>query len=148
MSLYCFGKLIPKSEKDFLRPDFLSGIIDPEDVETLDGIEPLKAKGICFSVFDSIGAGEATGLWNEASNLPIDKVGESRLGTIVQRLLYDDRISIGGIAFVDGGIETVLIGSPHDCWNWFLERIKEPWDTIDNPLLIWTDDADLLRASK
>ena len=82
----------------------------------------------------------ATGLWNEAD--PVRERGQSgsdsRLARAVHALIFDTELEAGGLAFVDGGVETVLCGSPDECWGWFTARLAMPWDALDNPLLIWT----------
>jgi hypothetical protein len=136
MSLYCFGKLILASGYavgSIQIPHVILGQIDPDDVPNLD--EQLSGQGEYFSVRDDDGAVAATALWNEAAERP--NLLSTRFGTAIHSLMFSPMLQSGAIAFVDGGIETVLRGTSDQCWQWFSERIILPWDNIDNPLLIW-----------
>lgn len=140
MSLYCFGKLklLPASNlasafptQVHCRPD-----IDPCDAEVIDKIAELAGNGGFFTISDDGRSTDATSLWNDMMSASQDL--DSRLARAVHTLLFSPHISCGGIAFVDGGIESILKGTPEQCWAWFLERSRKPWDTIDNPLLVWS----------
>ncbi len=141
MSLYCFGKIKLKADKieSFTFP--VEGVfrqeVDADDAEEIESMVKMGTIGIYFSICDDPNSRDATALWNEARSQSPERVAESRLGKAIHPLLFDARISVGAIAFVDGGIETVLTGTPEQCWAWFLERIAKPWDTIDNPIMIW-----------
>src|ERR1700694_2687945 len=143
MSLYCFGKAIMSGSTDaFSLPDDVAlGPVDEDDAYEIERIEALVGNGILFSICDDEASRDATGLWMDALRLGRSRILESPFGRAVHKLLFYKRILVGGVAFVDGGIETVLEGTPEDCWTWFLERIEKPWDTIDNPLLIWHRSA-------
>src|ERR1041384_4963745 len=129
MSLYCFGKIIlhPRSRRDFVFPTLASidNAIDPEDAKDLDHEKSLSGEGPHFTVRDDPGSA-ATGLWNEVSNRPSDELVQTRLGGFVYTLMFHPSILVGGIAFVDGGIETVVEGSRADCWRGFTGRIRQP----------------------
>ena len=142
MSLYCFGKLLVDAD---LSPSVLSiphvmiGRIDPVDAEALDDIQELSEDGIYFSICDD--EGSAGQLWTGATDSPSDDLRLTRLGRVVHALLHCREIQMGGIAFVDGGIDTIRRGSREECWRWFSNEIKRPWDNMDNPLLIWSRGA-------
>jgi len=144
MSLYCFGKIKADAETTrsfasaFLPDATIRTEVDPDDAQEIDSIAELSFDGVYFSICDDSESTEATGLWNEAMTQSPERVMESRLGKVIHMLLFDTRIMVGAVAFVDGGIKRVLAGSPGQCWMWYLDRIVKPWDTIDNPLLIWT----------
>lgn len=145
MSLYIFGKLVPKPLFDstaFFRnhPGLHLDGIDPEDVHVLDEQECLSEAGIYFAIYSSSDSLDAIRLWNEAARAATkgEAIEETDLGREVHQLFGDSQLKAGGIAVVDGGVETVLQGSPEQCWEWFKSRIPKPWDTLDNPLLIWT----------
>jgi len=140
VSLDCLGKIkLARTDVGFSFPSDVAirTEIDDGDVEEFDRVKSLFGDGIFFSICDDPNGGDATGLWVEAMDLGISRILESHLGRAVHALFFDSRICVGGLAFVDGGIETIWEGAPEDCWRWFLERIEKPWDTIDNPLLIW-----------
>jgi hypothetical protein len=141
MSLYCFGKIKLKADRteSFTFPieAVFRREVDAGDAEEIESILKMGTDGIYFSICDDPNTRDATYLWNEARSQPPELVAESRLGKAIHALLFDVKISVGAIAFVDGGIETILKGTPEQCWAWFLERIAKPWDTIDNPILIW-----------
>jgi len=141
MSLYCFGKLklVAGSETQFVFPAkvMIRRYIDPGDAEEIETIDQLAGDGLYFSICDDPGSVDATRLWLETMSKAPDNVLESHLGGTIHALLFNSQISVGGIAFVDGGIRTILSGTPEQCWLWFLERAGKPWDTIDNPMLIW-----------
>jgi hypothetical protein len=145
MSLDCFGKVIPVEGDSggFAFPSgaFLPGFIDEGDVENLDRLDWVPGAGSYFTIGEGPTQPDATALWIEASALPIERVRESRLGHAVYALLFDPRILRGGIAFVDGGVETKLRGTPAECWAWFLERIPKPWTGLDNPVMFWSREA-------
>jgi hypothetical protein len=141
MSLYCVGKLTPLAphRHDFVFPGHVhvSREMAPDDAKEFDKLDALSGEGIYFTVFDEPKAYEATGLWNEAYRQPADRVIQTRLGAFVHSLMFHPSIQVGGIAFIDGGIETIVEGSNKQCWDGFLARICRPWDAIDNPLFIW-----------
>lgn len=147
MSLYCFGKikLKPRTGESFSFPSAATfrREVDPGDAEEIESIAKIGEGGIDFSICDGPSSVDATALWNEAMAQPPELVAESRLGKAVHTLLHDPRIGDGAIAFVDGGIETVLNGSPEQCWQWFLARIVKHWDNIDNPVLVWGPERKL-----
>jgi hypothetical protein len=119
----------------------IRGSIDPYDAEEIEKFDKLAGDGVYFTIVDGPNLGDATGLWTdmqEAMKRHPDAILETVLGRTVHALLFQPEISAGGIAFVDGGIETVLEGASEQCWNWFLERADKLWDTVDNPMLIWS----------
>lgn len=143
MSLCCFGKIIAHEnvtiERQFL--DYVQiGIIDKEDAYDLDTDPRLKGAGSYFTIVDGPMAGEATGLWNEAYETPAELRAESVLARIVRSLIMSPRVARGGIAFVDGGVETVVLGTKPVCWAAFVDRLALPWHALDNPLFIWSDE--------
>jgi len=153
MSLYCFGKLKLNTANHgaFAFPCgvMVRGNIDPSDAEEIEKFDKFEGDGVCFAIVDDSNAVDATGLWNDMVRAILkdpSTVLETVLGRTVHELLFHPEISAGGIAFVDGGIETVLEGEPEQCWNWFLERAGKPWDTMDNPMLIWTTPS--LRVAR
>jgi len=141
VSLYCFGKVVPVEEYS-VNFEFPHGVtidngIDPEDRKDFDEFKLLAGDGIFFRVLDGPGDHEATGLWNEAFVQTRGMVFSTPLGAFVRALMFDRRIKTAGLAFVDGGIETIVEGSAGLCWQGFLDRIGKPWDNMDNPLFIW-----------
>jgi len=111
------------------------GRIDPDDAAELD--KELSGPGEYFSIGDDAAGAGATALWIEAMDRPND-LSSTPLGNAVHSLLFSPALLGGAIAFVDGGVEIVLRGTPDQCWQWFAERIVLAWDNVDNPLLIWT----------
>jgi hypothetical protein len=142
MSLYCFGKLkeVAARSGSYVFPPEVTfrHEIDPEDVEEIEKIEGLRGNGVFFSICDHPDSSDATGFWVEMMEKAPDRVLESRFGRTIHALLFDPHVPRGGIAFVDGGVEAILEGTRQQCWIWFLERAHKPWDTIGNPILIWS----------
>jgi hypothetical protein len=137
MSLYCFGKFrlsSGQSVRSILIPHVTIGRIDPDDAAEVDN--ELSGSGEYFSICDDATSAGATALWNEAMERPNDLLS-TRFGNAVRNLVFSPALVSGAIAFVDGGIETVLRGTTDQCWKWFAERVAQPWDSVDNPLLIW-----------
>jgi len=143
MSLYCFGKIKTDAKT---AGSFASALgldvtirteVDANDAQEIESIAELSFDGNYFSICDDSKSRDATGLWIQAMSRSPERVMESRLGKVIHTLLFDTRIMVGAVAFVDGGIESVLKGRPEQCWTWYLDRIVKPWDTIDNPILIW-----------
>jgi hypothetical protein len=141
MSLYCIGKVVPAQQHraDFVFPRGVTVVnrIDPDDRKEFDTFEQLAGDGVFFNVLDGPNAYEATGLWNEASIQARDMVIGTPLGGFVRALMFDRRIEVAGLTFVDGGIETIIEVNPDQCWQGFLDRINKRWDAMDNPLFIW-----------
>lgn len=141
MSLYCFGKieLAPNQAVSFAFPGevVVENRLDDEDIETINSIDNLGGDGIYFSFRDNRESVDATMLWIEAMDRFAGGATDSRLGKAIYSLLFDPLILTGAVAFVDGGIEVILEGTPEQCWSWFLELIKKPWDAIDNPIMVW-----------
>lgn len=145
MSLYVFGKIVPRigfRYEKFIEEHQLAQLepVDPEDVEILDSQQRLAASGFYFVLARSSKDAEATGLWNDAREKVL-KGGtpeSTALGNAVARLLRDVQIAAGGIAFVDGAVETIVEGSAEQCWIGFTERIVRAWDDTDNVLLVWS----------
>lgn len=160
MSLYCFGKVIPEYDVSKLLERFECDIGVPADGDVceLDCTEILPGEGSYFSILDHGGQMEATGLWNAMYNwqLRIGEIArvspESAWGNqgskeeedlpdllrAVRSLFCCEEICGGALAFVDGGIETIVRGTPEICWSEFLKRADKPWDTIDNPVFVWS----------
>jgi hypothetical protein len=163
MSLYCFGKVIPEYDVGKLLEPFQCSIGVPasSDACELDCDDILQGEGSYFSLFDHGGQIEATGLWNsmysryirfgEIARVPpkyalvnneFEKVDDlPDLLRAVRALLCCEEICGGALAFVDGGIETIVRGTPEVCWNELLKRADKPWDTIDNPVFVWSREG-------
>lgn len=145
MSLYAFGKIVPRSGfryQKFVEEHHLAQLkpVDPEDVAILDCQPQLALDGFYFVLSRSPNDVEATGLWNDAREeiLKGATPESTELGSEVAHLLRDSQVAAGGIAFVDGAVERVLEGSAEQCWVRFTEQIVRPWDDTDNVLLVWS----------
>jgi len=97
----------------------------------------LKGDGTYFSITEGPESADATGYWNDMMVRDRRDVVECPFGRTVHSLLFEPSIFGGVIAFVDGGIENFLAGPSEQCWEWFLDRARLPWDCIDNPAFIW-----------
>ena len=135
MSLYCFGKVIPKVG----IPELLSGYAcmvsqpDPEDIAELNSEVGSQEDGEFFAVRDNDQGMDATALWSEAMRLGDD----STLARIIDEIYRHPSIEFVAVAFVDGGIETVVSDEASHCVSEIKKLFRKPWDTIGNPLFLW-----------
>ena len=139
MSLFCFGFVSPSTNlKDVLsvNDDFTVQSPDEEDIKEMVDILGTKENLTFFMISDLEGR-DATRLWNDALTESINGRDSSVLHRTLNKLIYDGRFRAGGIALVDGGIESITRTSRDDCWNSITDYLSKPWDTIDNPFIIW-----------
>ena len=167
MSLDCFGKVIPVGAgRDFEKwisvenpGRLIIGDLDPEDLDTICETEELRSPGITFKYVGrengddptDLSGQSATGLWLSADDTGrrfradrtlqnaeyVSALKATALGGFVWNLLYCPDIKCGALALVDGGIDTIVHGTPGECWKHFVGIMDKGWDNHDNPLLVW-----------
>lgn len=137
----------------------LTNDVDMEDKMSWEHMSGTCVLGLWFSA-------DGTNLWNEAHtramalmNAPgmrirfqkgveeglalpagfVDDMSETRLGMWLRRIMRVPHTASGGVALVDGGMESCFFGSRDECLLRLLRSTVLPWDCSPNTLYIWGD---------
>jgi hypothetical protein len=166
MSLYVLGKVISDSDILVRIAACVGGTggsfrasVDDDDREVLDDLLP--GIGKTFSVADAEGGIDATRLWSEVTmsavrwsrgqqesvcdqiNPPddyLEAIAHTSLARLARCLTSLHGYESFGLAFVDGGISTVLKASPREVYRTMAWEWRLPWDMSSNRLYVWSPE--------
>ncbi|MGO9471188.1 MAG: hypothetical protein ACLQIB_44070 [Isosphaeraceae bacterium] len=185
MSVYLFGKVFvdPAQIADIQRrmsslaEEHEAGIsfdsLDEDDQHTIGRLAG-TGPGVAFSVTSRPGAGDASGLWEEAQRLALSLISEDRNGplsvtpksfdTIRWPEAYDGRMRkcrLGEVldalarlpdyektclTLVEGGIESLYEDRAERCIEAILRLVVLPWDCVSGVLYAWPNPSEFDRA--
>lgn len=156
MSLYIIGKLFfhksqcgeitaVKAELAKTGAAFFEGIDDMDLGFIKSRIVSLKPELVAepqvdFRISATPEDIDATRLWIEAQTAITSgraEMGSTKLGQIFTLLLSFKPVSAGGVALFDGSIDSIFYSNAHNCRRYFSRLLRENWDNMENPLIIW-----------
>jgi hypothetical protein len=144
MSLYSLGVLFSEDGLELEVP--YARLVHETDLEEEDQITVLQlVYGLrpeleseeyfksWFVVADAPSEWEATGLWNQA-------LTDQSLWETIGQIVNQPGVLVGALALFDGAIETVFYANPSRCLRYWASQLQQPWDNMDNPLVVWSNE--------